>query len=111
MSEEKKVLSIDQQCINAAKAGDVALAKELYKKGANINCILMGGSECEKKVERKELCEFACTNGASLLFAFKQDAKTSASACGTGAGDSFFTRVKMLKGPGDVMKGTFKSTS
>jgi hypothetical protein len=105
MSEEKKV-SIDQQCINAARAGDVALAKELHRKGANINCVLMGGSDCENKAQRKELCEFACNQGASLLFAFTQERQQM---CGAGgeAGNSFFTRVQMLKGPGEAVKGTF----
>ncbi len=109
MSEEKK--SIDQRCLTAAKAGDVQKAIDLYNRGANINCVLMGGSDCEIKAARKELCEFACNHGACLLFAFKQDSTTSSSACGTGPGNSFYTRVKMLKGPGEATKGTFKGSS
>lgn len=107
MSDEKKV-SIDQQCFNAAKAGDISLAQELYRKGANTNMMVMGGSECENKLARKQLCEFALEHGASWLFAFTQDQTTSVSACGSGSGNSFFTRVSMLKGPGEAKKGTFK---
>lgn len=50
------------------------------------------------------LIQWSLQQGACLLFTFVQPDPSSTPY---GKGSSFFTRVKMLSGPGDVKKGSF----
>lgn len=50
-----------------------------------------------------QVVEWSLQNGACLLFTFVQKATNQAS----GQSNSFFSRVSMLRGPGDVPKGSF----
>jgi hypothetical protein len=106
MSEEKKKESVDQQMLTAARSGDLDLVKQLHKKGANINCAIMGGSDGERTPTKKQIMEYAFDNGACMLFGFSQP-KTETRELERGT-NSFFSRVSMLKGPGDVSRNRDK---
>lgn len=106
MTEEKKKDSIHLQMLQAARAGNVNLVKELHKKGADINCAIMGGSDGERTPSKKQIMEYAFDNGACMLFGFTQP-KTDTRELERGT-NSFFSRVSMLKGPGDVSRNRDK---
>lgn len=103
-SETKE--SIDSQMFTAAKEGKLSLVVSLHKKGGNVNSAIMGASEGDRTPEKREILNWAFDNGACLLFSFYQP-KNNVEYERTH--NHFFSRVSMLKGPGDVAKGSFKT--
>jgi len=94
---------IDLKVFDCAEKGDLKTVETLLEKGASPNMCLMGSTSKNGELtkERKTIANLALTYGADLLFGFYQDDHRTERK-----GDSFFTRVKMLKGPGEVKRGT-----
>lgn len=104
MDEKKE--SIHIQLLNAARDGNFELVKELHKKGGDINCAIMGPPEAGRTNEHKKILAYAFDNKACILFSFKQP---ESNIQYDRSSNSFFSRVSMLRGPGDVAKGSFKT--
>lgn len=111
--QEEKKETIHTQIYRAAQAGNFPLVKELHKKGGDINSVLMGATDGKRMPDGKrskecvEIMSWALDNKACYLFGFTQPEKTYTL---DKSNNSFFSRVSMLKGPGDVAKGSFKSS-
>lgn len=97
-------MSVDKQLYCAAFSGDFDECVRLWKSGANINMAIMGASDPEEQSgAHKTIQKWSFENGAHLIFGMKHQQPTIA----PGKSDSFFSRISMLRGPGDVAKGSF----
>ena len=105
VNKEEVKQSIHRQLLNAARDGNLDLVKELHKKGGDINCAIMGPPEANRTDGHKRVLGYAFDHGACLLFSFTQPERGYTLEK---SGNSFFSRVSMLRGPGDVSKGSFK---
>jgi hypothetical protein len=112
-SSSSNSVSIEKQLYNAAAAADFNECKRLYQEGANINMAIMGSvdgpidqSAKEKNALQKEIWQWSIENGACMIFGFRTNPNATKKPAEEKP-DSFFTRVSMRRGPGDVLKGTF----
>ena len=90
-------MSIDSQAYVAALEGKEEEARALVKLGANINCVIMGASDGK----HKKLQQWAFENGACFVFSFQSSSTESI------VQHKYGKNLSMLRGPGDVPKGTF----
>lgn len=105
----------------AGEAGDLKKAIDIYSKTVQdvhmLNMLIVGAGNSYEKLSPEErpiqgkrfneILWWAMARGGCLLFYTKSDSDVI-SAGSAHKADSFFTRVQMLKGPGEVQKGTFK---
>lgn len=86
-------IDVETQMLVAATAGDLIKCKELFGRGACIHLAVIGASNGKQK----EVGFWALENGGCFIFSFQHTAtaKTAKS-------------MSMLKGPGEVKRGTFK---
>ncbi len=94
---------LDLQLWFSAKDGDAKLCESLRQSGANINMAIMGVCECQDVAARKFIGDWALDKGACLLFAIQQKHE------GLVEGMKYNKNLSMLRGPGDIAKGTFKA--
>ncbi len=92
---------------NIGLSGDTIMANAILKNLTShmANMLLMGGTDVSPP--NKEIANLAIEYGACMLFGFTQPKSNTHTSDKV---NSFFTRVSMLKGPGDVVKGSFKTS-
>jgi hypothetical protein len=104
-------MSVDLQIFEAGQKGDLDAVKNLHQHGANIHMALMGATYDEKtSKEQRQVAEYAFENGAHLLFGLSRTkmVELNQTALTMSRPNSWFTRVKMVGGIGEVPSGTFK---
>ncbi len=72
-------------------------AKFLVKNGGDINMVIMGASDGK----HRNLQQWAFENGACILFSFKTSTESSIIE------HRYPKNLSMIRGPGEVSKGTF----
>lgn len=92
-------MSIHSLVYELAKNNQFEELKEKVEKGADINMVIMGASDGKNK----DICQWAFQNGACLLFSYTQSIQETATIV-----SKYSKNISMLKGPGEVSKGTFK---
>ena len=92
-------MSNDIKVYNAAKEGNFDEVKRLVKIKADINMVIMGAYDGKQK----EIWQWALENGACLLWGFQQEAHQSRVFV-----MKYNKNISMLRGPGEVSRGTFK---
>lgn len=86
---------------NAAVEGDLEKVKDLYVQGGDINMAIMGASDGK----HKEISHWALNNGACFIFGFQHQASTVEYVK---TNKAYGKNISMLRGPGEVVRGTFK---
>jgi hypothetical protein len=102
MSETKGDSDAHTQIREAARAGRFDEVKELHARGASIQCAIIGAGEGKQGA----IAQWALERGACLIFSFTQAPKT-----GGVTSHSYGKNVSMLRGPGEVSKGTFRESA
>ena len=108
-------VSVDKQLYNAAAESSFDEVKKLHAAGGNINMVIMGcfdgpcNPDGSKGPCSKEIYQYSLENGACILFGCRDPVDQQHKDTQTKP-NSFFTRISMLKGPGEVAKGTFRSS-
>jgi len=101
-------MDCNQELYNYAFEGNLDEVKSSVSKGGNIHMAIMGAStfiENNKTdcLKQKEVAKWALENGACLIFSFTQEKKEEkVVVC------KYDKNLSMIKGPGDVLKGTFE---
>jgi hypothetical protein len=93
---------LDLQLWISAKEGDVKRCGSLWRSGGNINMAIMGACDCPDSTTRELIQNWAWHNGACILFSIQQTHENLVE------GMKYNKNISMLRGPGDVAKGTFK---
>ena len=110
----------DVQVYNAAKKGNFDEVKRLVDLKADINMVIMGAEDGKQEImdttdekqkeimrasieKQKEIKEWAFKNGACFLFGFQSQSHQAIASV-----MKYNKNISMLKGPGDVPRGTFK---
>jgi hypothetical protein len=88
---------MNSQVYNAALEGKEEEVKLLVKSGADINMAIMGAADGKQK----QLQQWAFENGACILFSFQT------SIPGSIVTHKYGKNLSMIKGPGEIAKGTF----
>jgi hypothetical protein len=94
--------SAEMQIFKAAKAGDLALVKQLMTKGQHkfmVNMAIMGGSECTTG-QKGRICQWAMEEGACFLLSFNSHVPAAV------RGAMKPGNAKMLGGPGERPRST-----
>lgn len=91
-------INYDQKVYDYAKEGDFDEVKELVQLGADINMVMMGASEGK----HGQICYWALLNGACMLWGIKQEPQRNKVSV-----MKYNKSISMLKGPGEVARGTF----
>jgi hypothetical protein len=99
----------------AAEALDFDKVKALYndkKEVHMLNMAIVGAGNTFERKQEQEKCklilQWATGLGGCMLFFTKKEEEKEKLVTSSEKPDSFFTRVSMRKGPGEVRKGTFK---
>jgi hypothetical protein len=87
----------DTMTLESAKIGDLEAVKKYVKAGGSVHLALIGASDHG----HKEVCKWALDNGACLLFCIQQPEVHKEKLI------KYNKPISMLKGPGEVKKGTF----
>jgi hypothetical protein len=104
---EKKDVSYEQRAYEAGLAGDEQLCKEMLAKSDDqrqqalttlATMMIMGSS----KAKNQKLAWWCFENGACYLFGFHHEQTNPVVF-----GERYSHNLSMLKGPGEVPKGTF----
>lgn len=97
--DKKNAIDPDVHIREAAQAGDFETVKQLFSRGASVDMALIGASA----TKQKHIQQWSIENGASVLWSFDQEPpKCHVSAL------KYSKNVSMLRGPGEVAKGTFQ---
>lgn len=99
MAATSSTTTIDKDLYDAGSRGDLSVCKTLVERGGNINVALIGAHN-NKMVE---VCEWALDYGACFIFTCNHSAPVSVPR-----GLKYNKPISMLKGPGDIKKGSFK---
>ena len=111
-------MSVHTNLYNAARKGEGDKVKELLESGGDPNLLLIGAVDGKydsgkvlnifMKNEESDIFDkmahTALLKGACACFSFNHSGGVTYSE----KGNSFFTKVSMLKGPGDAQSGNFK---
>lgn len=90
-------MNFDTMTLESAKLGDLEAVQKYVKAGGSVHLALIGGSDGQHKT----VCKWALDNGACLLFGIQQHHVPKEKLI------KYSKPISMLKGPGEVSKGTF----
>jgi acyl CoA:acetate/3-ketoacid CoA transferase beta subunit len=89
--------SVDLKIYAASRAGKLNEVISLFAKGGHIDMAVMGSAEAKNS----DICWWAIEHGGCILWTIDQTHKSSIIP------HKYGKNLSMLKGPGDVPKGTF----
>jgi hypothetical protein len=101
--KKKKIMSDYLDIYEAAKAGNFSLVEEIYKHNESDKFIVQMAIIGAAESKQTSIVFWALEHGACLLFALQQG-----STAHSIVSHNYSKRLSMLKGPGEVLKGTFK---